>query len=183
MPVLGPLSGFSSRQVHPFVSNFQLGRRDDPATVEFHKFISHEWNTFPNIMPQDTERDDLQDNWKALSMKSKVESCAGYRHKFRETVCPPELVVDAKSVSGAVTIWGLLSLRASQWILQTINRGEMRQHYGIEGSCCGDCCISFWCGCCALIQDPGGEGGWVTLKTRADWIPEATWDVLSIMGY
>ncbi|KAJ5404587.1 PLAC8-domain-containing protein [Penicillium cosmopolitanum] len=42
---------------------------------------------------------------------------------------------------------------AVQWIMQTITRGEMRQQYGIEGSCCGDCCVSTFCGCCALIQE------------------------------
>lgn len=50
-------------------------------------------------------------------------------------------------------IWSFLSLGAVQWIMQTVSRGEMREQYGIEGSCCGDCCISTFCGCCALIQE------------------------------
>ncbi|GLA16064.1 hypothetical protein AnigIFM62618_002625 [Aspergillus niger] len=41
----------------------------------------------------------------------------------------------------------------SQWIYQTIKRGELRNKYGIQGSCCGDCCVSMCCGCCALIQE------------------------------
>ncbi|KAJ6183702.1 hypothetical protein N7519_005003 [Penicillium mononematosum] len=56
-------------------------------------------------------------------------------------------------VNGPCAIWGFLSLGAMQWIMQTITRGEMRQQYGIEGSCCGDCCVSTFCGCCALIQE------------------------------
>ncbi|KAJ5338011.1 hypothetical protein N7541_010002, partial [Penicillium brevicompactum] len=56
-------------------------------------------------------------------------------------------------VNGSCAIWTFLSLGASQWIMQTITRGEMRQQHGIEGSCCGDCCVSFWCGCCALVQE------------------------------
>ncbi|OQE20256.1 hypothetical protein PENFLA_c017G06233 [Penicillium flavigenum] len=56
-------------------------------------------------------------------------------------------------VNGPCAIWGFLSVGAMQWIMQTITRGEMRQQYGIEGSCCGDCCVSTFCGCCALIQE------------------------------
>ncbi|KAK5628349.1 hypothetical protein RRF57_004064 [Xylaria bambusicola] len=33
-----------------------------------------------------------------------------------------------------------------------IKRGEIRERYGIKGSGYGDCCVSFWCSCCALIQ-------------------------------
>lgn len=50
-------------------------------------------------------------------------------------------------------IWSFLSLGFSQWIYQTIKRGELRNKYGIQGSCCGDCCVSMCCGCCALIQE------------------------------
>ncbi|KAL4789260.1 PLAC8 family-domain-containing protein [Aspergillus venezuelensis] len=51
------------------------------------------------------------------------------------------------------TLFTLLGMIGSQWIIQTIRRGEMRDRYGIKGSCCGDCCATFWCGCCAIIQD------------------------------
>lgn len=37
--------------------------------------------------------------------------------------------------------------------LQCIMRGQQREKYGIEGSGFGDCCASFWCGCCTLIQE------------------------------
>ncbi|KAJ6131899.1 PLAC8-domain-containing protein [Penicillium samsonianum] len=56
-------------------------------------------------------------------------------------------------VNGSCAIWSVLSIGAVQWIMQTITRGEMREQYGIEGSCCGDCCVSTFCGCCALIQE------------------------------
>jgi len=29
----------------------------------------------------------------------------------------------------------------------------MREKHGIEGSSFGDCCVSTWCGCCALVQE------------------------------
>ncbi|KAI1160178.1 PLAC8 family-domain-containing protein [Nemania serpens] len=38
------------------------------------------------------------------------------------------------------------------WIYAMIKRGEIRERYGIKGSGCDDCCVSYWCSCCALIQ-------------------------------
>lgn len=33
-----------------------------------------------------------------------------------------------------------------------MKRGEIREQFNIKGSGCGDCCVSFWCSCCAIIQ-------------------------------
>ncbi|KAL4976889.1 PLAC8 family-domain-containing protein [Aspergillus desertorum] len=30
---------------------------------------------------------------------------------------------------------------------------EMREKHGIDGSCCRDCCATFSCGCCTLVQE------------------------------
>ncbi|PYI01885.1 PLAC8-domain-containing protein [Aspergillus sclerotiicarbonarius CBS 121057] len=57
------------------------------------------------------------------------------------------------SCNGECSIFTLLTFTWTQWIVQTIRRGEMRQRYGIKGSCCSDCCVTFWCGCCALTQE------------------------------
>ncbi|KAI1073958.1 PLAC8-domain-containing protein [Whalleya microplaca] len=38
------------------------------------------------------------------------------------------------------------------WIYAMLKRGEIRERYQIEGSGCNDCCVSFWCSCCAVIQ-------------------------------
>ncbi|CEN62752.1 Putative DUF614 domain protein (AFU_orthologue; AFUA_5G00975) [Aspergillus calidoustus] len=57
------------------------------------------------------------------------------------------------SINSECIIFGVLSLGYAQWIIQTIRRGEMREKHQIEGSCCGDCCTAFWCGCCALVQE------------------------------
>ncbi|KAI0206315.1 PLAC8 family-domain-containing protein [Astrocystis sublimbata] len=38
------------------------------------------------------------------------------------------------------------------WIYAMLKRGEIRERYGIQGSGCNDCCVSYWCPCCALIQ-------------------------------
>lgn len=34
-----------------------------------------------------------------------------------------------------------------------MKRGELRQRYNLEGSGTGDCCGSYWCACCALMQE------------------------------
>ncbi|KAH1436944.1 hypothetical protein KXX32_004382, partial [Aspergillus fumigatus] len=57
------------------------------------------------------------------------------------------------SINSECAIFTVLALGYGQWIIQTIRRSEMRQKHGIEGSCPGDCCVTFWCGCCALIQE------------------------------
>ncbi len=33
-----------------------------------------------------------------------------------------------------------------------IKRGEIRRQYGINGSMMGDCCVAYWCSCCASVQ-------------------------------
>ncbi|KAI8691533.1 hypothetical protein LRP88_08790 [Fusarium phalaenopsidis] len=38
------------------------------------------------------------------------------------------------------------------WIYSMMKRGEIRERFGIQGSGMGDCCVSYWCLCCALIQ-------------------------------
>ncbi|KAI1397169.1 PLAC8-domain-containing protein [Hypoxylon fuscum] len=38
------------------------------------------------------------------------------------------------------------------WIYGLMKRGEIRERYSIEGSGFNDCCVSYWCPCCALIQ-------------------------------
>lgn len=47
---------------------------------------------------------------------------------------------------------GLTCFTGCGWIYAMIKRGEIRERYGIKGSGCDDCCVSFWCSCCALIQ-------------------------------
>lgn len=50
-------------------------------------------------------------------------------------------------------LWLCLGYCGTSWVLQTIKRGEMRERYGIEGSCCGDCMRSWCCPCCGLVQE------------------------------
>ncbi|KAI1137815.1 PLAC8-domain-containing protein [Hypoxylon sp. FL0543] len=38
------------------------------------------------------------------------------------------------------------------WIYALMKRDEIRKRYNIEGSGTSDCCVSYWCPCCALIQ-------------------------------
>ena len=45
----------------------------------------------------------------------------------------------------------LCSLLPCLFLVKT--RGDIREKYGIEGSCIGDCCTHLCCGCCALVQE------------------------------
>ncbi|KAH7141899.1 PLAC8 family-domain-containing protein [Dactylonectria macrodidyma] len=47
---------------------------------------------------------------------------------------------------------GLQVFLGCGWILNMTKRKEIRERFGIEGSGCSDCCVSYWCPCCALIQ-------------------------------
>ncbi|PHH83450.1 hypothetical protein CDD82_766 [Ophiocordyceps australis] len=38
------------------------------------------------------------------------------------------------------------------WLFSFFKRTEIRQQYGIKGSAWGDCCATYWCHCCSLIQ-------------------------------
>ena len=33
-----------------------------------------------------------------------------------------------------------------------MKRKQIRETYGIKGSGMSDCCMSYWCGCCAVMQ-------------------------------
>ncbi|KAI1116882.1 PLAC8 family-domain-containing protein [Nemania sp. NC0429] len=52
------------------------------------------------------------------------------------------------------------------WIYAMLKRGEIRERYGIKGSGCNDCCVSYWCPCCALIQQDN------EVKTRQQAQPD-----------
>ncbi|KAH6972668.1 PLAC8 family-domain-containing protein [Ilyonectria destructans] len=47
---------------------------------------------------------------------------------------------------------GLQCLTGCGWIYAMMKRGEIREQFGIQGSGTDDCCVSYWCSCCALIQ-------------------------------
>ncbi|KAL7410792.1 PLAC8 family-domain-containing protein [Mrakia frigida] len=47
----------------------------------------------------------------------------------------------------------LTSFLGLGWILQIGSRGDTRDHYRIEGGCCGDCMANWCCSPCALTQE------------------------------
>ncbi|KAM0287040.1 hypothetical protein ACHAQH_000725 [Verticillium albo-atrum] len=47
---------------------------------------------------------------------------------------------------------GITYFTGCGWIYAMIKRGEIRERFNIKGSGCGDCCTTYWCPCCALIQ-------------------------------
>ncbi|VUC32500.1 unnamed protein product [Clonostachys rosea] len=55
--------------------------------------------------------------------------------------------------NGDCAVYGLLHIIGCSWIFTMVRRGDIRGQYNIQGSGCGDCCTSFWCPCCATIQN------------------------------
>ncbi|KAK8121714.1 PLAC8 family-domain-containing protein [Apiospora sp. TS-2023a] len=50
-------------------------------------------------------------------------------------------------------IHGLLTwFTGCGWIYAMMKRTEIRERFQIPGSGVGDCCASYWCPCCAVIQ-------------------------------
>lgn len=55
-------------------------------------------------------------------------------------------------LNGNCCLYYLTAQVGFHWVLLMIRRGEIRNRFGIEGSGCGDCCTSYWCPCCVMIQ-------------------------------
>jgi Cys-rich protein (TIGR01571 family) len=55
--------------------------------------------------------------------------------------------------SGSCIGHGLLTICGFGFVLQMMNRGNVRNRYNIKGGGCGDCCTSFWCAPCQLVQE------------------------------
>jgi Cys-rich protein (TIGR01571 family) len=61
------------------------------------------------------------------------------------------------------------------WVMSMMRRTEVRNKFGIEGSACGDCCMSFCCVCCVEMQNakecksrlPGGTDNGVNTQGYA----------------
>ncbi|KAI1616702.1 PLAC8 family-domain-containing protein [Exophiala viscosa] len=60
---------------------------------------------------------------------------------------------DASGVNTSCMAWYAASCFGAACILQFMNRGQIREKYGIEGGSFGDFCASWCCGCCTLIQE------------------------------
>ncbi|KAK7430279.1 hypothetical protein QQZ08_003254 [Neonectria magnoliae] len=54
--------------------------------------------------------------------------------------------------SDCMIFCGIQCVTGCGWIYAMMKRGEIRERFGIQGSGMNDCCASYWCGCCALIQ-------------------------------
>ncbi|EQL02446.1 hypothetical protein G6O67_008432 [Ophiocordyceps sinensis] len=54
--------------------------------------------------------------------------------------------------SECLAFCGIQCLTGCGWIYSMMKRGEIRDRYGIKGSDCEDCAVSFCCSCCAMIQ-------------------------------
>ncbi|CAM1504321.1 Fc.00g019120.m01.CDS01 [Cosmosporella sp. VM-42] len=54
--------------------------------------------------------------------------------------------------SDCMLFCGIQCVTGCGWIYAMMKRGEIRERFGIQGSGMGDCCTTYWCLCCALIQ-------------------------------
>ncbi|KAI1755190.1 PLAC8 family-domain-containing protein [Xylaria castorea] len=59
----------------------------------------------------------------------------------------PELVNSDCAIYTAIQC-----LSGCGWIYVLAKRSQIRDEFGIKGGGCGDCCTTYWCHCCALIQ-------------------------------
>lgn len=65
--------------------------------------------------------------------------------------CVQAVATDRATQSGAFVPCILVALLGP--IGAAINRGKIRERYGIEGSFVGDCCTWMWCAACAACQE------------------------------
>jgi len=57
------------------------------------------------------------------------------------------------SCNGWCVGWSaLMCVGGCGWILQMIDRGDMRMKYDLEGSGLGECCTAYWCQPCEAAQ-------------------------------
>lgn len=74
----------------------------------------------------------------------KYTSRSSYSSSYNLAAASPPSVL-ALVVAGTI---GQLLLRAFVWRARSV----IRKRYKIPGSCYGDCCIAYWCSCCAIAQ-------------------------------
>ncbi|KAK0374613.1 PLAC8 family protein [Colletotrichum paranaense] len=71
--------------------------------------------------------------------------------KTSERMRDPSLS-DYSPINGDCFMISALGSIGLGWLFLMNKRGDIRKKFHIEGSTCGDCCVSFWCPCCVLIQ-------------------------------
>ena len=60
--------------------------------------------------------------------------------------------VTAAQVLGSLAgFFGMITTIVGTYVV-CVSRRRVRERDAIPGSDCGDCCTSFWCGCCSLVQ-------------------------------
>ncbi|KAI0377162.1 PLAC8-domain-containing protein [Hypomontagnella monticulosa] len=65
----------------------------------------------------------------------------------------PSSMANPQTMNGDCFIHGTLyTFTGLFWIYTMIKRTEIRERFGIRGSTLGDCCATFWCHCCAVVQ-------------------------------
>jgi len=72
--------------------------------------------------------------------------------KTAERMRDPTLATFEPINNDCLIMGGVTYLTGCGWIWAFLKRGEIREKYGIKGDSTSDCCTSYWCGCCAVIQ-------------------------------
>ncbi|KAK1964792.1 PLAC8 family protein [Colletotrichum sublineola] len=49
-------------------------------------------------------------------------------------------------------MFGISFFTGCGWVYAMMKRTEIRERFGIRGSGFSDCCVTYWCSCCAVIQ-------------------------------
>ncbi|EHK40214.1 uncharacterized protein TrAtP1_006275 [Trichoderma atroviride] len=60
---------------------------------------------------------------------------------------------DYSCCNGSCCLFAVLLHCSLHFIPATMQRGDVREKFNLEGSCLGDCCKSCWCTCCVLMQN------------------------------
>lgn len=60
-------------------------------------------------------------------------------------------VTAAQVLGGVAGFLGMVTTVFGTYVV-CVSRRRVRERDAIPGSDCDDCCTSFWCGCCSLVQ-------------------------------
>ncbi|KAI5467345.1 PLAC8 family-domain-containing protein [Mariannaea sp. PMI_226] len=72
--------------------------------------------------------------------------------KTADRMRDPTMQTASACNSECMIFCGIQAITGCGFIYAMMKRGEIRERFGIKGSGMSDCCTSYWCGCCALIQ-------------------------------
>ncbi|KAF8960431.1 PLAC8 family-domain-containing protein [Flammula alnicola] len=76
-----------------------------------------------------------------------------HRYEHLNSTGTPDPAHGGGCCSGSCLSYGIFSICGLGFLFQMTNRGHVRRRYNIKGGGCNDCCTSFWCAPCELVQE------------------------------